>query len=67
MIGNIGNGKSATINKMMHWLTKGHTDKSYKMEKVVVSKAAVESVTLGASDRFGKSIHNGDFYRLIDT
>jgi hypothetical protein len=52
---------------MMHWLTKGHTDKSYKMEKVVISKAAVESVTLGASDRFGKSIHNGDFYRLIDT
>jgi hypothetical protein len=41
MIGNIGNGKSATINKMMHWLTKGHTDESYKMEKFVVSKPSV--------------------------
>ena len=65
MIGNVGNGKSATINKLNHWLTIG--DPKVKMTKVVVSKKSAESVTIGASEVFLTSIHTGHQYRLIDT
>jgi hypothetical protein len=37
------------------------------MKKVVVSKAAIKSVTIGTSDIYARSIHNNELYRLIDT
>ena len=65
LVGTIGQGKSATINKINHWLTVG--DPNSKIIKVVVSKSSTETVTIGSEDLIVESIHNHNIYRLIDS